>query len=81
MNRFYEVIITRTYNYLLSYGFTRKVGSELQYTEGGTGRITMDLTKKIKTIDDIYDVEKLIKGEVKIDNLENISLYSFSLLH
>lgn len=71
----------RTYNYLLSYGFARKAGDKLQYTECGTGRVTISLTKKIKTINDIYEVEKLLKDKVKINNLENISLYSFSLLH
>lgn len=72
----------KTYNYLLSYGFTKKeICGDHEYSSGGTGRITMGLTKKIKTIKDMYEVEELIKKEVDIDNLENISLYSFSLLH
>lgn len=66
--------------YLLSYGFTKKVGDKLQYTEGGTGRILLNLNKKIKTQKDIVDVESLIKNEVNIENLVQISLYGFSLL-
>lgn len=74
----------KNYKYLLSYGFQKKeLYSDHQFVSGGTGRITMDLSRKIETIDDIYEVEKLIKKEVEdqIDNLESISLYSFSLLH
>ena len=74
----------KNYKYLLSYGFQKKeLYSDHQYVSGGTGRITMDLSRKIKTINDIYEVEKLIKKEVEgqIDNLESIALYSFSLLH
>lgn len=74
----------KNYKYLLSYGFQKKESyGDHQCVSGGTGRITMDLSRKIKTIDDIYEVEKLIKKEVegRIDNLESISLYSFSLLH
>ena len=71
------------YKYLLSYGFTSKTGDNLQYTEGGTGRIIMELTRKIKTSNDVYEVEELIKQQIKdqIDNLESISLYSFDRLH
>ena len=76
-------ISLKNYKYLLSYGFQKKepYGDNL-YTSGGTGRIIMDLSRKIKTTDDVYEVEELIKKEVKdqIDNLESLSLYSFSLL-
>ena len=74
----------KMYKYLLSYGFQKKeLYSDHQYVSCGTGRITMNLSRKIKTINDIYEVEKLIKKEVEgqIDNLESIALYSFSLLH
>ena len=74
----------KNYKYLLSYGFQKKesYGDHL-YTSGGTGRIIMDLSRKIKTTDDVYEVEGLLRKEVEgqIDNLESISLYSFSLLH
>lgn len=72
----------KIYKYLLSYGFQKKeLYNGHQYVSSGSGRITIDLPRKIKTINDIYEVEKLIKKEVEIDNLESISLYSFSLLH
>ena len=76
-------IIMKLHKYLLSYGFTHKTGDNLQYTEGGTGRIIMELTRKIKTSNDVYEVEEFIKQQVKdqIDNLESISLYSFDRLH
>ncbi len=74
----------KIYNYLLSYGFSRKgLLYDCEYTTGGTGRIIMKLTRKIKTLDDVYEVENLIKQQVKdqIENLESVSLYSFNLLH
>lgn len=74
----------RQYKYLLSYGFLRKESyGDLSYTPGGTGRIFMSLSRKIKTTDDVHEVEGLIKKEIEgqINNLESVSLYSFSLLH
>lgn len=74
----------KNYKYLLSYGFQKKESyGDRQYTSGGTGRIIMDLSRKIKTTNNIYEVEGLIKKEVEnqIDNLDSLSLYSFSLLH
>ena len=53
------------YKYLLSYGFTHKTGNDLQYTESETGRIIMELTRKIKTSNDVYEVEELIKQQIK----------------
>ncbi len=70
----------KQYKYLLCYGFSRKVGDKLQYTEGGTGRMFLNLTKKIKTQEDVYEVENIIKREITIENLTQLSLYSFSLL-
>lgn len=70
----------KKYKYLLCYGFSKKVGDKLQYTEGGTGRIFLNLTKKIKTQDDIYEVENIIKNEIYIDNISQLHLYSFNLL-
>ena len=76
-------MIMKNYKYLLSYGFQKKESYDNHlYTFGGTGRIIMNLSRKIKTTDDVYEVEGLIKKEVEgqIDNLESLSLYSFSLL-
>lgn len=73
----------KNYKYLLSYGFQKKKSDDNHlYTSGGTGRIITNLSRKIKTTDDVYEVEELIKKEVEgqIDNLESLSLYSFSLL-
>ena len=70
----------KQYNYLLSYGFSRKVGDNLKYTEGGTGRTILALSKEIKTQKDIIDVENTLRETVGIDNLTQFSLYSFSLL-
>ena len=70
----------KQYNYLLSYGYSRKVGDNLKYTEGGTGRTFLTLSKEIKTQKDIIDVENTLKETVGIDNLTQFSLYSFSLL-
>ena len=73
-------MLKKEYNYLLCYGFSRKVGDKLQYTEGGTGRIFLNLVKKIRTQNDVYDVEELIKKEIAIENITQLNLYSFSLL-
>ena len=84
MIRILRGISLKNYKYLLSYGFQkRELYNDHQYTSGGTGRIIMDLSRKIKTTDDVYEVEGLIKKEVEnqIDNLDSLSLYSFSLLH
>lgn len=73
----------KTYTYLLSYGFTQEVSLDdinWKGTQGGTGRAILNLTKKIKTQRDIVEVENILKNEVKVDNLIQISLYGFSLL-
>lgn len=73
----------KTYTYLLSYGFTQGVSLDdinWKGTQGGTGRMILNLTKKIKTQNDIIEVENILKNEVKVDDLLQISLYSFSLL-
>ena len=73
----------KTYTYLLSYGFTQEVSLDdinWKGTQGGTGRTILNLTKKIKTQNDIIEVENILKNEVEVDNLLQISLYSFSLL-
>lgn len=71
----------KEYSYLLSYGFSRKVGDKLQYTEGGTGRTFLNLSKEIKTQNDIIEVENILRETVEIDNLCQFSLYAFSLLN
>ena len=75
------------YSYLLCYGFSKKVYSEqagetIEYTEGGTGRVCLDLDKKIESPDDIQNVERLIIDALKdaVENLESVALYSFSLM-
>lgn len=68
------------YRYLLSYSFSHKVGDELQYNEGGTGRLVMTLNFMIQTNKDILLVEEKLKTESEIKNLTNISLMSFSRL-
>ena len=52
----------------------------MKYTEGGTGRTILALSKEIKTQKDIIDVENTLRETVGIDNLTQFSLYSFSLL-
>ena len=71
----------KEYKYLLSYGYSRKVGDNLKYTEGGTGRTILTLSKEIKTQKDIIDVENTLRETVDTDNLTQFSLYSFSLLN
>lgn len=70
----------KSYKYLLCYSFSHKVGDKLQYTEGGTGRIILDLSREIRNYKDICDVENILKEQSSIDNLINISLLSFSKL-
>lgn len=73
-------MLNKKYKYLLCYGFLRKVGDELQYTESCTGRMFLNLTKKIKTQEDVYEVEDIIRKQISIDNIFQLYLYSFSLL-
>ena len=59
----------KTYTYLLSYGFTQGVSLDdinWKGTQGGTGRTILNLTKKIKTQNDIIEVENILKNEVKL---------------
>lgn len=70
----------KSYKYLLCYSFSHKVGDKLQYAEGGTGRMILDLTKEIMNYKDICDVENILKEQSSIDNLINICLLSFCKL-
>lgn len=72
-----------SYAYLLCYGFAREVVVEdNKYPECGTGRICLNLTKKIETPEDIQSVESAMVEDLKdtIDGIVSVSLYAFSLL-
>ena len=72
-----------SYNYLVSYSFVKKpiVDFGREYRDSGTGRMVLTLKQKI-TMQSFNSVEILILGELKktIDDIESVSLYSFSLL-
>lgn len=72
-----------SYNYLVSYSFVKKpiVDFGREYRDSGTGRMVLTLKQKI-TMQSLNSVEILILEELKktIDDIESVSLYSFSLL-
>lgn len=72
-----------SYNYLVSYSFVKKpiVDFGIEYMDSGTGRMMLTLKQKI-TMQSLNSVEILILEELKktIDDIESVSLYSFSLL-
>lgn len=70
----------RKYKYLISYGFTHKVGDKSQYNESGTGRCIFDFDFKIKTADDIGTAESILNKSINIENLTQFSIYSFNLI-
>lgn len=71
-----------SYNYLISYGFVKKpiVDFGREYRDSGTGRMVLTLKQKI-TMQSLNSVEILILEDLKktIDDIESVSLYSFSL--
>lgn len=71
-----------SYNYLVSYGFAKKpiVYFEKEYRDSGTGRMVLSLKQKI-TMQSFTSVEKLVLEQLKKtnDDIESVSLYSFSL--
>lgn len=72
-----------SYAYLICYGFSREVMvGENTYPECGTGRICLNLTKKIETPEDIQSVESIMVEDLKdeIEGIVSTSLYAFSLL-
>ena len=72
-----------SYNYLVSYSFVKKpiVDFGREYRDSGTDRMMLTLKQKI-TMQSLNSVEILILEELKktIDDIESVSLYSFSLL-
>lgn len=72
-----------SYNYLVSYSFVKKpiVDFGREYRDSGTGRMVLTLKQKI-AMQSLNSVEILILEELKktIDDIESVSLYSFSLL-
>ena len=70
----------KKFTYLVSYSFTRKnyYGNE----ESGTGRIFIELDRKIKTKNDIFEAEKMVKElrSKEIVQLTNLYLLSFCRL-
>lgn len=72
-----------SYNYLISYSFVKKpiVDFGREHRDSGTGRMVLTLKQKI-TMQSLNSVEILILEDLKktIDDIESVSLYSFSLL-
>lgn len=72
-----------SYNYLISYSFMKKpiVDFGKEHRDSGAGRMVLTLKQKI-TMQSLNSVEILILEELKktIDDIESVSLYSFSLL-
>lgn len=69
---------SRSYNYLISYAYSRKAGEILQYTESGTGRTFLTLPYKIKTKEDIIKVENILADSSNIENLIDIHICGFN---
>ena len=63
----------KTYDYLVAYNFSAK-----GYLTPSTGTTTISRAKKIKTIEDINAINKLI--EARIPDAYNLSIYNFVLL-
>lgn len=72
-----------SYNYLISYSFVKKpfIDFGKEHRDSGTGRMVLTLKQKI-TMQSFNSVEMLILEDLKktIDDIESVSLYSFSLL-
>lgn len=63
----------KKYDYLVAYNFSAN-----GYLTPGTGTIIISREKKIKTIEDINELNKLI--EASIPDAYNLSVYNFILL-
>ena len=72
-----------SYNYLVSYSFVKKpiVDFGKEHRDSGTGRMVMTLKQKV-TMQSLNAVEALLLDQLKktINDIESVSLYSFSLL-
>lgn len=68
------------FKYLISYIFKYKCGDKLQYTGSGNGTMFIYISNKIKTEDDVHEVENNIKNRIDVDNVFEVSLCSFNLL-
>lgn len=63
----------KKYDYLIAYNFSRR-----EYLTSCSGTIQVSRDKKIKTFDDINELNRLISES--IDNASNVSIYNFILL-
>lgn len=76
----------KTYKYLVSYSFihteTYTLGDNTSNTidTGGNGSAYIDINYKIKTINDINNVEEFLFKKLNIDNLKKVNITSFNLL-
>lgn len=63
----------KTYDYLVSYNFSAK-----GCLTPSTGTVEISLKKKIKTFEDIRELNKFIAE--RIDGASNLAIYNFILL-
>ena len=66
-------MVMKKYDYLIAYDFSCK-----GYLTPCSGTIQVSRDKKIKTFDDINELNKLISES--IDGASNVSIYNFILL-
>ena len=64
----------KTYDYLVAYNFSAE-----GYLTPGTGTIEISRKKKIKTFEDVNELNKFIESN-SVDGVTNISIYNFILL-
>lgn len=69
----------KKYKYMLCFYFS-KMNNESKYPETGTGRYFLELDRKIKTQEDVFEVENIIKNTFDKENITQLTLYSFNLL-